>query len=148
MPHNVCSPDGAALLSPASRLTEAEANTLGFSVDRHEGRWWGICSKADRPFVSVHYRQKYASLWSDDITAHHRPPDPWHEYPQRLSQLTGLASRRTIEHGYTGTVYFGHNFITTCPPLDAVCLARVLVEVWDGDTTSLERLHGEWGGDG
>ena len=48
-----------------TRPTEAEANALGFSVDRHEGRWWDICSQADRPYVSVHYRQKYASLWSE-----------------------------------------------------------------------------------
>jgi hypothetical protein len=131
----------------ATRLSEAEANALGFSVASGERRWWDVCSRSDRPFVWVRYRRKYASVLADDMTDHlsYEQPNKWQENYQRLVQLNWVASGRAIKAGHRGSIYYGGHFITTCLAEDAARLALVLVEVWDGNLAGLERLHDEWG---
>ena len=72
----------------------------------------------------------------------------WLPYEAKLRRLMGLAARRAIDAGYRKGTVWSHHGISTCLAEDAAPLARVLVEVWDGDTTGLERLHDEWGGNG
>lgn len=135
------------------RPSEDEANALGFSVTRSKhDHWYGVCMQRFRPYVVVRYRRKYASVWSDHITARRWsewteegcPPDGWHVHEDRLSEMTRRAAQRVMEAGYRDWIMSGHADISTCLAEDAAPIATVLVEVWDGDLSGLERLISEW----
>jgi hypothetical protein len=139
------------------RLREDEANALGFTVTQSRiEAWWDACSQANRPYVAVLYRRgrsKYAAIDGDDGPAHHYWSEPleeggvtnyWHQHEDRLRELTGLAAQRAIAAGYRGGIGSGAWSISTCLAADAVAVATVLVQVWDGDTTGLEALLSKW----
>ena len=115
-------------------------------------RWWRICFDASRPYVVVTYRRKYASVWSDEGTVRPwsapegwaPPHNNWLDHQDRLSELISCAVRRAIDAGYREWVASGLADISTCLAEDAAPLAHVLIEVWDGNVSGLERLHAAW----
>ena len=134
--------------------TEAEANAMGFTVTRNSQRWWDICSQRSRPLVAVRYRHggKYAEVWSDAITAEplwsclgdKDSPYGWHQHQERLIDLMRLAADRTRQAGYRLEICYSSIDVSTCLASDAAPLAAVLIQVWDGTTTGLERLCAIW----
>jgi hypothetical protein len=143
------------MIDTAMHMSEVEANALGFTVKRSgHDRWWDLCSKESRPYVGIRYRArgKYATIYGDDLTAtrfrrwsdEETQPHGWDEHSDWLRHLMSIAARRAIEAGYRGGVAHGAQSISTCLAVDAAPIATVLIEVWNGNTTGLDRLLRSW----
>jgi hypothetical protein len=146
-------------MTARKRLSEEDANALGFSVDPDNHSWYQTCRQRRVPYVIIDYwkdSEKWASVHgNDDTTIDYGlsgtgAATRWRGHCDELKQLMDLAADRAFDAGYPDSDRYGDSidhglgWMSACLAEDAPAVPQTLVQAWHDDTEGLDRLIEQW----